>query len=176
LTTSRLARTGRIFTSRLATLARLLETAGEQWRDAGGLDMLLQARLAEDMFPLPYQIVFTCDQPNQFAAWCLGESFVRTDPATLGWSQLTAHIAATAAYVERATGTADDAALDRDRRVDLIDGMYLELSGADYVDEWLMPNFYFHLVTAYDLLRMKGIRIGKADYMAHLVDRIQRQA
>jgi hypothetical protein len=46
--------------------------------------------------------------------------------------------------------------------------------GIDYVDEWLLPNFYFHLFTAYDLLRREGVRIGKADYMAHLGSRIQR--
>lgn len=166
-----LARTADIFTSRLATLARLLETAEAQTAD---VDTLIAARLADDMYALPWQIVFTCDQPNRFAAWCLGENFTRTDPATLDWAGLKAHVAATIAYVEKAAATADDAVLGRDKRVDLIDGMYLELSGADYRDEWLMPNFYFHLVTAYDLLRMKGVRIGKADYMAHLVDRIRR--
>lgn len=168
-----LARTAHIFTTRLATLARLLDTAETQAGEVGGLDALIAARLADDMHPLPWQIVFTCDQPNQFAAWLLDESFTRTDPATLDWAGLKAHVAATIAYVERAA-TAGDGALERDKRVDLIDGMHLELSGADYRDEWLMPNFYFHLVTAYGLLRMKGVRIGKADYMAHLVDRIRR--
>ena len=62
----------------------------------------------------------------------------------------------------------------REKRVDLMHGMFMVLSGRDYVDEWLLPNFYFHLVTAYDLLRREGVQIGKADYMAHLHGRVQR--
>ena len=44
----------------------------------------------------------------------------------------------------------------------------LPISGQDYIDEWLTPNFYFHFVTAYDILRAEGLAIGKADYMSHL--------
>jgi hypothetical protein len=44
----------------------------------------------------------------------------------------------------------------------------LSMTGQDYIDEWLTPNFYFHLVTAYDILRAKGLAIGKADYLSHL--------
>lgn len=170
-----MARIAHIFTSRLETLARLMTTAETQAGELGGIETLLAARLADDMFPLPHQIVFACDQPNQFAAWCLEETFQRTDPAALGWAALKAHVAATMAYVGHAAEAAGDEALDRDKHIDLPDGMFLQLSGADYRDEWLLPNFYFHLVTAYDLLRMKGASIGKVDYMAHLVHRIQHQ-
>ncbi len=45
----------------------------------------------------------------------------------------------------------------------------LKISGQDYIDEWLTPNLYFHLVTAYDILRAEGLAIGKADYMSHLL-------
>ncbi|MEL7010797.1 MAG: DUF1993 family protein, partial [Cyanobacteria bacterium J06588_4] len=41
------------------------------------------------------------------------------------------------------------------------------LTGSVYVNEFLIPNFYFHLVTAYDILRMAGVAIGKKDYMMH---------
>lgn len=171
---TQLARTANIFTSRLATLGRLLDAAETQSPDADGVDALLGARVAPDMYPLPYQIVFTCDQARQFAAWCQSEAFERTDPTLLDWQALKRHVADTIAQVDRVATLNDDALLARDKRVDLIDGMYLELSAADYRDEWLMPNFYFHLVTAYDILRMKGVAIGKADYMGHLVDRIRR--
>jgi hypothetical protein len=59
-------------------------------------------------------------------------------------------------------------------RIDLGQGLYLELSGGDYVNEFLMPNFYFHLVTAYDILRMVGVPIGKRDYMLHLVPLLKK--
>ena len=45
----------------------------------------------------------------------------------------------------------------------------ITLDGAAYVDDWILPNFYFHFVTAYAILRSLGVTIGKADYMAHLM-------
>ena len=53
--------------------------------------------------------------------------------------------------------------------MDLGKELYIEMSGSAYVNDFLMPNFYFHLVTAYDILRMAGVPIGKRDYMMHLV-------
>jgi hypothetical protein len=43
------------------------------------------------------------------------------------------------------------------------------MSGIAYVDDFLIPNFYFHMVTAYDMFRMAGVSIGKKDYMMHLM-------
>ena len=68
-----------------------------------------------------------------------------------------------------------DALLDRDKIIRFPHAS-LQLPGLDYVDEWLVPNFYFHLVTAYDILRHHGVDIGKADYMAHLGPRMRPAA
>lgn len=168
--TGMLARTAHIFTSRLHTLLKLLDRGEAEC----GIETLIAARLAEDMLPLPYQIVFASDQASHFAAWCLDEPFPRTDAAGLDWAALKRYAADAIALVERAAGAVDDGVFARGKRVDLLDGMYLEFSGADYRDEWLMPNFYFHLVTAYDILRANGVAIGKPDYMAHLLDRIRK--
>ena len=46
--------------------------------------------------------------------------------------------------------------------------MGIKIDGATYVDDWLVPNFYFHFVTAYAILRREGVALGKIDYMAHL--------
>ena len=54
-------------------------------------------------------------------------------------------------------------------RIDLSEGLYIKMFGRDYVNDFLIPNFYFHMVTAYDILRMNGVPIGKRDYMMHLV-------
>ncbi|MEM8614014.1 MAG: DUF1993 family protein, partial [Cyanobacteria bacterium P01_H01_bin.105] len=43
-----------------------------------------------------------------------------------------------------------------------------------YIDDFLIPNFYFHMVTAYDILRMAGVPIGKRDYMMHLVPSLKQ--
>jgi len=59
-------------------------------------------------------------------------------------------------------------------RIELGENLYIELSGSDYVNEFLIPNFYFHMVTAYDILRMAGVPIGKRDYMMHLVPLLKK--
>ncbi|MEC4803867.1 MAG: DUF1993 family protein [Jaaginema sp. PMC 1079.18] len=64
---------------------------------------------------------------------------------------------------------AEDEKLTEITRIDLSQDFYIELSGIAYANEFLIPNFYFHLVTAYDILRMIGVPIGKRDYMMHLV-------
>lgn len=53
--------------------------------------------------------------------------------------------------------------------------MYLEFSGTEYIDDFLIPNLCFHLVTAYDILRMSGVQIGKQEYMSHLASKIQQR-
>lgn len=171
---SKLKRTVEIFTTRLQVLSNLLDTAEKQWREKeSDPETFLAARLADDMFPFPHQIVFTCNQPNQFAAWCSEGTAPETDPATLAFDGLKRHVRETNAYLAEATSGLDDRVLDRDKRIDLPGGRFILLTGQLYVEEWLLPNFYFHLVTAYDILRSQGVQIGKANYMAHLAGRVR---
>lgn len=171
---SKLKRAVEIFTTRLQVLSNLLDTAEQQWREKeSDPETFLAARLADDMFPFPHQIVFTCNQPNQFAAWCGDRTAPQTDPATLAFDALKCHVRETNAYLAEATSGLDDRVLDRDKRIDLPGGRFILLAGARYVDDWLLPNFYFHLVTAYDILRSQGVQIGKANYMAHLAGRVR---
>ena len=169
-----LKRTVEIFTTRLQVLAGLLDAAEKQWREKErDPATFLAARLADDMFPLPHQVVFACNQPNQFAAWCGDRTAPETDPATLDFAGLKTHVRETIAYLAETTAGRDDRVLDREKRIDLPGGRFILLTGQLYVDEWLSPNFYFHLVTAYDILRSQGVQIGKANYMAHLAGRVR---
>ena len=52
--------------------------------------------------------------------------------------------------------------------MNLPNGMVFSLSGADYVRDWSLPQFYFHLMASYALLRQSGVAIGKADYVPHM--------
>ena len=170
-----LRRTTETFTTRLQTLVRLLDRAEAQWREkARDPEPLLDARLAPDMLPLRNQIVFTCNQPNDFAAWCTGGARSTVDPAQFGLAQFKQHIADTISRLAEATGRVDDGVLARDKRIQLPGGAFLVLPGRDYVEDWLMPNFYFHMVTAYDILRHEGVQIGKPDYMAHLAGHVRQ--
>jgi uncharacterized protein len=160
-----------IFRSRLDTLSHLLDVAEQHF--AGDRDSLLQQRIAPDMLPFGTQITFTCNQPRNFALWCLGESDSNLNPDVRSFAVAREHMASTQALL--ATIAVDDPKLPASKRLDLGQGMYIELSGLAYVNDFLMPNFYFHLTTAYAILRMAGAPIGKRDYMRHLVPLIQQK-
>lgn len=152
-----------LFQSRLATLEHLLKSAQSHF---GNDAPLLQNRLAADMFPFGTQIAFTCNQPRNFALWCDRKPASNLDPDVTSLAQAYRYIADTN---ELLSGIhAEDTKLDEMTRIDVGQNLYIELSGSAYVNEFLIPNFYFHLVTAYDILRMAGVPIGKRDYMMHL--------
>jgi len=162
------------FDSRLATLQGLLDKAAAQWRAAGkDPEALVDARLADDMAPLATQIVFTCHQPGQFLDWATGVK-VADGEAPASMAEMAAMIAATRARLAAFDG--DDALFAKIKEISLPGDMSLSLDGGAYVGDWVMPNFYFHLVSAYAILRSAGVDIGKADYMAHLMPLIRRGA
>ena len=72
--------------------------------------------------------------------------------------------------------TADDAKLDEIKRVGLGPGLYCELPARQYVNDYLMPNLYFHITTAYAILRKLGAPLGKADYMTYLIPYVKRES
>ncbi|NJR40302.1 MAG: DUF1993 domain-containing protein [Leptolyngbyaceae cyanobacterium CSU_1_4] len=156
--------------NRLTTLEHLLKSAQTHF---SGSESFLQNRIAADMFPLGTQIAFTCNQPRNFALWCDGEPANNLDPNITSLTQAYGHIDNTR---ELLLGiNVEDAKLAEVTRIDLGQSLYIELSGNAYINEFLIPNFYFHLVTAYDILRMAGVPIGKRDYMMHLVPLIRKE-
>lgn len=152
-----------LFQSRLATLEHLLTLAQAHFQ---GDESFLQQRLAADMFPFGTQIVFTCNQPRNFVLWCEGKPADNLDPQVTSIAQASEHIKNTRELL--ISLSLDDEKLAEHTQIELGQNLYLELSGHDYVNEFLIPNFYFHLVTAYDILRMAGVPIGKRDYMMHM--------
>ncbi len=153
-----------LFQSRLTTLEHLLKTAQAHFR---GDESFLGQSIAADMLPLVTQIAFTCNQPRNFSLWCDGKSANNLDPDVTSLTQAYKHIENTKELL--AGISTEDAKLEEVGRIELGQSLYAELSGSAYVNDFLIPNFYFHLVTAYDILRMAGVPIGKRDYMMHLV-------
>lgn len=123
------------------------------------------------MLPFGTQVAFTCNQPRNFALWCDGKPVDNLDPEVTSLTQAYKHVANTKGLVSSIN--VEDTKLDEVMRMDS-EGTYIELTGSHYVADFLMPNFYFHLVTAYDILRMAGVPIGKRDYMMHLVPFIKQ--
>jgi uncharacterized protein len=153
-----------LFQSRLTTVEHLLKSAQTHFSSS---ESFLHLRIAGDMLPFGTQIVFICNQPRNFSLWCNGKSANNLDPEVTSLTQAYEHIEDTKELL--AGIDAEDAKLDEIERIDLGQNLYVELSGSAYVNDFLIPNFYFHMVTAYDILRMAGVPVGKRDYMMHLV-------
>jgi hypothetical protein len=159
-----------VFISRLDTLDHILQTAERHFGDDASW---IDARIAPDMFPLGTQVAFTCNQPRNFALWCQGKPMDNL-PESVSTTQLAhEHVADTKKLVMSVS--VGDAKLAEMKRVELGPTMYVDLPGNDYVADFLMPNFYFHLVTTYDILRMIGLSLGKKDFMLHLLPHIRQR-
>jgi hypothetical protein len=161
-----------IFSSRLDTLSHFLEIAEHHFTD--DIASLLQRRIAPDMFPFSTQVAFACNQPRNFALWCLGQSASNLNPDVASLVEARGHISSTKELLTNINVT--DSKLLEIHRLELGQGLYAELSGLSYVDDFLMPNFYFHLITAYNILRMAEAPIGKRDFMMHLVPFLKQQS
>lgn len=133
-------------------------------------DALLDARLAEDMHPLATQIRFVSNLPGEALPRLTDRSFVSREeeenPKTLAGAK--AMVAQTAELLDSITADELKAA-DETIKITLPNGMQFALTREQYVRDWSLPNFYFHLTTAYALLRSKGLEIGKIDFMPHMM-------
>ena len=158
-----------IFQSRLTTLEHLLKSAQTHFGDRASF---LQERIAVDMLPFGTQIAFTCNQPRNFALWCKGQPMDNLNPTVTSLAQAYEHIANTKQILSNID--TNEIKIGKVTRIDIGEGTYVELPSSDYVNEFLMPNFYFHLVTAYDILRMAGVQIGKRNYMMHLAPFVRK--
>ena len=126
---------------------------------------LLQARLFPDMFPLTRQVQIACDFATSVSARLAGEEVPAYEGGDETFAGLQQRIAATLAFV----GGLDVARFEGSgqREVVLRPGTPKERSigGQAYLLAYGLPQFFFHVTTAYDLLRHNGVEIGKKDYM-----------
>lgn len=160
----------RIFTSRLESLEHILERGRAHFGD----DAFVAARLAPDMFPLGTQIAFACNQPLGFAAWCEGKPAENLPPEVGSLALALTHVRDARQRVARAQST--DARLETPHRFTVGPRMYVEIPAGRYVEDFLIPNFYFHITTTYAILRMLGAPLGKADYMQFLLADVVHEA
>ena len=158
------------FITLLTTLESLV-TSGDAHL-AEGANQYLGRRLAPDMHPLGTQIAFTCNQPRNFALWLKGRHSSDLDPDVRSLETALRYIHDTKGLLLECS--APDQGLPSDKNLDLRPGLHADLTGHQYVSEFLVPNFYFHLVTSYAILRMAGVPVGKRDYMAHLLPHVKQ--
>jgi len=150
----------------LSALINILNAA-KKFAEESNTDhkQLLAARLYEDMHPLSWQLQTTVELIVRAA-----DRLTMQEPTSLvleedNFDELIARVE----QIKDTLLELDKAALDQsvDTVIEIPVGpeASLSLTGQDYVLKFLLPNVYFHLTTAYDLLRMQGVPLGKRDYM-----------
>ena len=171
------------YTHMLNALSLWLEKAAASMPQADA-EALLSARLAPDMFPLSTQIRFACVQAREAACRLTGSDFPASieallqegrnageKPGTLADAK--ARIAETIALL---AGLAPDA-LDADPESmiahALPNGMIFDLTAEQYARDWTLAQFYFHIMTAYAILRSEKVALGKADYIPHMLPHLR---
>jgi uncharacterized protein len=125
---------------------------------------LMKARLAPDQFTFDKQVQTACDNAKFLAARLAGKDSWPQHPDTeTTFEQLRTRIASVTSYLE--TFTPDDFAGGEERRISLpwMEGKWMR--GDEYVAQFALPNLYFHLTTAYSILRHNGVELGKRDYI-----------
>jgi hypothetical protein len=157
-----------VFSRLLGNLEALLDK-GAAHAEARKFDpaVLLAARLAPDMFPLTKQVQIAADFAKGGVARLTGAEPPKWEDTESSIAELKARIARTREFVESHTQAQFEGALER--RVEIkLGGQPVALSGLDYLNRVVLPNFYFHLVTAYDILRHNGVELGKRDFIGPL--------
>ena len=165
------------FASRLQTLSALLDK-GAAFAEQQGLpfEALSQASLAPDMFPLSQQVSVACRMAWQAVSLLSGGEAPPVQPIGDGLEDLKARIAETVRRIESVGEAAFAGAASRPIVLNLGEVRQAEFVGAEFLRDWSLPNFYFHLTTAYDILRHKGVELGKGDFMQHAGPHIRQRA
>jgi hypothetical protein len=127
-------------------------------------NVLMTARLAPDMFPFNRQVQLTCDFAKNSSARLAGLEAPRFEDTETTADELRARIDKTIVFVQSVAASAIDGQEERDIKIPLRDRT-LEMKGLPFLQTWALPNFYFHLVTAYDILRHNGVELGKGDFL-----------
>ena len=155
-----------VFTPALQSLGKILDK-GAQHAAARKFDpgVLAQARLAPDMFPLVRQVQLACDFAKNSDARLSGQEPPRFEDNEQTLEELKARIARTVDYLQSLRAEAFKGSEDRDIKIPLPNNNSLEMKGLPYLNNFALPNFYFHVVAAYAILRHNGVELGKRDYL-----------
>jgi hypothetical protein len=129
-------------------------------------NVLLQSRLAPDMFPFVRQVQACCDQAKYAAARLAGREAPSHPDTEQTIDEVKKRIATVVAYLDEFSER--DFAGVADRIVAMPRWEGKSMTAVNYFAEHAQPNFYFHLAMAYAILRHNGVDIGKRDYLGQL--------
>ena len=149
----------------LSNLAAILQK-GEEYADAKKVEhhVLLNSRLFVDMYPLTRQVQIATDMSKGAAARLAGIDIPKYEDSETSFAELQVRIAKTIAFLdsispEQLTGAETREVTITVRKVDL------KFNGENYLLKWVLPNVYFHVTTAYNILRHNGVELSKQDFL-----------
>ena len=154
-----------VFIRGFNNLSAILKKA-KAYADEKGIphEELLGARLVEDMFPLTYQIQRASDSAKGAAVRVAGVDPVSMEDNEKTFADLEARIQKTIAFLKGVKETSMDG--KEESEVSLKTGSgEMKFTSTSYLLLFALPNFYFHMTTAYAILRHKGVPIGKMDFL-----------
>ena len=156
-----------LFTKMLDNLEKWMDKAAETAKERSfEVDVLADARLAPDQFSFVQQVQAACDQAKYAAAYLGGKPAPSHPDTEKTFAELRERIRKCTAFVAT-VGEKDLAGAD-ERKVapPWLEGRWLR--GSDYLVQVAVPNFFFHVTTAYAILRHNGVPLGKMDYVGGL--------
>ena len=155
------------FKKGLTALSGLLDKAEAYLKEKGAPESeLLEKRFAPDMFPFVKQVQLVSDQAKALAARLNGVDPVSMPDTETTIAELKERIAKTIAVLDAVKPEEVDGKETTEVRIKWFPGQHI--LGGHYAMEYILPNFFFHLTTAYDLLRAEGVQIGKGDFIGGL--------
>jgi hypothetical protein len=155
------------FANMLKNLSTLLDK-GQAYAEARKVDPLVMtsARLYPDMFPLSRQVQIACDTARGAVARLAGVEMPKHEDSEQSFAELKARIAKTIDFLASFRPEQIDGSEERDIVLKL-GGREVKFKGMQYLLGYAQPNFYFHVTTAYDILRHNGVELAKRDYIGN---------
>jgi hypothetical protein len=156
------------FVHMLRNLSAILDKA-EAYAEAKKLDAAVPGglRLIADMFPLARQVQIACDTAKGAVARLAGVEIPKHEDTEKTIPELKARIAKTLDFIESGGAAKIDGSEEREVVLKMR-GQDVKLAGQQYLLAHAWPNFYFHVTTAYNILRANGVDLGKRDFLGNI--------
>lgn len=150
----------------LKNLIGILEK-GAAYADAKSIDptVLLNSRLYPDMFPLSRQVQIVSDLSRRGVARLAGIEAPKMEDTETTIPELIDRLKQSIAYVETFSADQIDGTEEKVITMPIGRGETMDIKGWPFLSFFVLPNVYFHLTTAYDILRHNGVEVGKRDYL-----------
>jgi len=155
------------FANILRNLSAILDKA-QAHAEARKIDpaVLTNFRLYPDMLPMKRQVQIACDSAKGAVARLAGVEPPKHDDVEENFAELKARIAKTLEFIQTFKPAQIDGSEEKDIHLKL-GQREIAFKGMQYLLGHALPNFYFHVTTAYDILRHNGVELGKRDYLAN---------